>query len=521
MPARDHPRLALTAALLALAAVPRIWAAVWDQGIFWPDEIFQSIEQAHRFAFGYGFVSWEFQVGARSWLFPGVLGLLWKLLAWLGVSAAPTLVISAKLGMAAWSLAGVYAAMRLAARLGGSEAAVLCGVLGALFPPSIVYGSRCMTEMASGPLFVIAALLALDTQRWKLIAAGCLAGLAVFLRYQNGVVTVALLGWLFAQRRRDDALYYAAGAALTGLAGGLLDLFIWGTPFHSFLTYVRFHLQVSSAVLGVEPFLYYIEVLWSAVGVSLVAVAIGLWECRGRALGLLVVVLVYVLAHSLVAHKELRYMMPIAPLLLALSGVGLASFIGRFLSTPKSSRTAPSKQARRARKRRSGDAADNGDDRDPAQPRVRTPIWVTAGVLAAVMSWKTAHASFDDFGQRFGPLSGSQPLWHTMEGVNRLLWSAGAQPDLCGLLMIGYGPIWTGGYTYLHRDVPILSPPVEGLDEARFAAISASTNYLLLPAEIALPAPYTTVETIGKTKLARRSGTCAPPPASYTRLFPQ
>jgi hypothetical protein len=68
-------------AILVLAALPRIWAAVWDQGIFWPDEIFQSLEPAHRFAFGYGFVSWEYHDGARSWLFPGALGLLWKLLA--------------------------------------------------------------------------------------------------------------------------------------------------------------------------------------------------------------------------------------------------------------------------------------------------------------------------------------------------------------------------------------------------------------------------------------------------------
>ena len=93
-------------AILAIAAVPRIWAAVRDQGIFWPDEIFQSTEQAHRFAFGYGFVSWEFQEGARSWLFPGLLGLFWKGVAALGFGTAPALMISVKLLMAALGLAG-------------------------------------------------------------------------------------------------------------------------------------------------------------------------------------------------------------------------------------------------------------------------------------------------------------------------------------------------------------------------------------------------------------------------------
>src|SRR5262249_32073932 len=147
-------------------------------------------EQAHRFAFGYGYVSWEFQAGARSWLFPGALGLLWKLLSWLGVTGAPALMISAKLAMVVLALVGIYASMRIAEVLGGPEAAVLCGVLSAAFPPSIVYGSRCMTEMASAPLIAVAVLLTLDRQRWKLAAAGGLAALVIFLRYQNGIIAV-------------------------------------------------------------------------------------------------------------------------------------------------------------------------------------------------------------------------------------------------------------------------------------------------------------------------------------------
>jgi hypothetical protein len=93
--------------------------------------------------------------------------------------------------------------------------------------------------------------------------------------------------------------------------------------------------------------------------------------------------------------------------------------------------------------------------------------------------------------------------------VNRLLWLAGAKPDLCGLALVGYGPIWTGGYTYLHRDVPILAGmPTDG-----------SANYVLARATEPLPAGYEVVSSIEDAKLARRAGPCAPPPASYTRLF--
>lgn len=520
-------RAAAIAVILVVAALPRVWAAVWDQGIFWPDEIFQSLEPAHRFAFGYGFVAWEFQDGARSWLFPGVLGLLLKLLAVLGVSGAATLVISAKLAMVAVALVGIYASIRIAERLGGAEAAVLCGALSAAFPPSIVYGSRCMTEMASAPLCALAVLLALDTTPRKLVLSGSLAALAIYLRYQNGLITVALLGWLLAQRRDRDALYYTAGAVVTGLAGGGLDLLTWGAPFHSFIRYVHFNLvEGRSADFGVEPLAYYATVFWSAVGVSSLALAIGLWESARRAGGLLFVVLLYVLAHTLVAHKEFRFLMPIVPLMLALSGVGLAAFIGRFLPVPTTAGPAVAGRAEgRARsRRRTRDRVAGKQNRpgDGVRDRVRTPIWVVAGVLAAAMGWRTARASFDDFGQRPGQFSAAPTVWHSGEAVNRLLWAAGEQPDLCGLGLVGFGPVWTGGYTYLHRDVPILwETPGEALAKPGLGAVGAATNYVLTGVEIPLPEAYTTVETRGEVKLARRLGPCAAPPASYTRVFPK
>ena len=174
------------------------------------------------------------------------------------------LVVSAKLGMAALAIAGIYASMRIAEKLAGPEAAVICGIVSAAFPPSIVYGSRCMTEMASGPLIAVAALLTFDRSRVKLVVAGALAGLMIYLRFQTGLITVGLLGWLLAQRRWRDAGLLALGATVTGLAGGVLDLFTWGAAFHSFVTNVRFNLiEGRSAEYGVAPLSYYLEVFWA------------------------------------------------------------------------------------------------------------------------------------------------------------------------------------------------------------------------------------------------------------------
>src|SRR4051812_12748598 len=63
-------RVGLWVALGAGAAL-RIWLAWHDDGIYWPDEIYQSLEPAHRLVFGYGIVAWEFVEGARNWALPG------------------------------------------------------------------------------------------------------------------------------------------------------------------------------------------------------------------------------------------------------------------------------------------------------------------------------------------------------------------------------------------------------------------------------------------------------------------
>src|SRR3954470_24118442 len=66
------------AAVVAGSALVRLHYGLGDRGIYWPDEIHQSVEQAHRLIYGYGLVPWEFIRGARSWAFPGMLALvLW------------------------------------------------------------------------------------------------------------------------------------------------------------------------------------------------------------------------------------------------------------------------------------------------------------------------------------------------------------------------------------------------------------------------------------------------------------
>ncbi len=489
--------------ILVLAAAPRAWAAFADQGLFWPDEFYQSIEQAHRFAFGYGLVPWEFAEGARSWVFPGLIGLGWKALAMLGVARAEVLIVSAKLAMAAIAVLGVEVAMRLGQRLGGAKAAALAGVAVAMFPAMVLFGSKCMTETVSAPLVLAATLLA-----WKrepdephrdsrLVVAGALAALAIYFRYQNGIVTAGLLGILLVERRWRDARLYAIAALAVGLAGGLLDAATWGRPFHSFLQYARFHAENRAAPWGTDPFLYYVKYTWHSAGSVMFFVVAGFALSLRRAFWHGVLVVVYLVVHSLVPHKEYRYVMPIVPLLLTLA----AGAIGPELDGAASEL--------RGRFARLGEAR-----------WLDALLGGAACLLALVMFGERAvRMTFADLGHGDGLAadlaSGADRPWHAAEGINRLLWKAGEAPDACGVIVDDVPWSSTGGYAYLHRDIPLFfDAPPRHRDSANYAIVRAGRQSA--PRfRLYRPGP----ESRGFV-LMRRDGACSPPPEGYTRMMP-
>lgn len=456
--------------MLALALALRTWLAGYDHSVFWPDEIHQSLEQAHRAAFGYGLISWEFRDGARSWLFPGVIAGLWKVAAGSGVESSLTLVLLARLVMVLASVVAIAFAARLAAQRGGAVAGLATATILATFPPSVVFSYRAMSETASAPLVVLGAwLLYRRTGR-----AAWLAGLAIaigcLLRYQNVLFAAVFAIGLLLQRRRRDALAFCSTGVVVALLGGLLDWATWGRPFHSVLAYVEFNLLIGGASdFGVEPFGFYFATLWSSVGPLLVPIA----ACF--LIGMVVdpilaaAVAVYVLAHCVLPHKELRFLVPSFALFAAVAGIGLERVLSR-------------------------------------APRLIGAVVGPIAALAtsAAFAYMLVHLSYEQMGQYAGTSRASLPVWKTEEEPTLLLAEAGKRDDLCGVAVLRARAGFTGAYTYLHRDVPLLYES-ELCDPA-------SANYVIRSTEADAPAltsNYSLESQRGTWALYRRDGGCS------------
>src|SRR5262249_15181191 len=144
----------VAAAILVLAfglgAALRLWLVFHDDGLYWPDEIFQSLEPAHRLVFGYGIVAWEVQLGARGWAFPGLIACLLKLATLVGLPEPRGSLSLVKLAFSAISLLTGLATFRLARAHGASTLAAACAAgLFLLAAPTIYFAPRALSETAA------------------------------------------------------------------------------------------------------------------------------------------------------------------------------------------------------------------------------------------------------------------------------------------------------------------------------------------------------------------------------------
>lgn len=410
-------------ATLGVGVSLRVWLALTDDGIYWPDEVYQSLEPAHRLVFGYGMQAWEFIDGARNWSLPAGVAALFKVSTWLGLAQPRGYLGLTRGAFAVLGAATAWGAARLARAHGASGLAAAAGAsLFALGAVPLYFAPRALSENASALPAVLGLALSLapDAGRRERVVGACLLGLAVLFRLQTALFCVGLLAVLVARRDMKGA-----GLALGVLAGwafvfGLLDRLTWGQWFHSARVYLDFNLvQGKASLFGTAPFTYYGTILGRSMAApTAVALGLTLFAAR-RAPGLLGVATVFVVLHAWQPHKELRFLLPVLPVFAALAGVGLDALL----------RALP-----------------------PSPAWCVLPLAVVA--VAGSSALGVGRLTFRDLGQYDGAKARIS-AWDDFGPLNRLLIQAGQREDLCGLKVEAAHLAWTGGYSYLHRDVPL------------------------------------------------------------------
>jgi hypothetical protein len=436
----------LLAFVLIAGLVIRIIIVFSDEGIYWPDEIYQSFEPAHKLVFGYGLVPWEFIEGARNWALPGVVALVLKLCALFGGDSPFVYIRVTKLVFALASIGTAIGVFRLAKAYGAKDGLAAIGAsLFALCGLCLYFSHRAMSENATALPVVwgLAFVLDKNASARRLVIGASLLGIGVLLRIQSAVFCVGALSILLCRMEWKRTIRVFIVLLAWAFAYGALDAVtwrgapgaIWGGWFHSAIVYIRFNLiEGRAADWGTAPWTYYFRYMWSSMPSVTIMLALGAVCAWRRATGLLALVLSFLVIHSLIPHKELRFIIPVLPLLCALTAVGFSDLPGAIV------------------RRIAASAA-------------------LAAVLVSVVAIRSL--TFGDIGAY--PDRGYDSAWDDMGYVNRLMLEASRRKDLCGIC-IDANLAWTGGSTYLHLRAPLYaseSHPPE--DRFNYAIVAQGT----------------------------------------------
>lgn len=309
-----------------------------------PDEIFQNIEPAYRMWSGYGTVTWEWRVGIRSPVFPGFLAGLIGVVRILGFGPTAYMAVIAAV-MSLISTAVVAMAFRIGRQRHGLSGALICGVLCAVWPDLIYFGSKPLAEVVAGNLLTLATGFVLcpgragsakDPRSATMLVIGLLLGFSFALRFQLAPAILLIAAWSCLRNGRRDLRrdlghrlpWLVAGGSVPLLIMGAADWRFWGSPFHSvWANFAINAMQHVSREYGVKSGRWYLARLVANWGGSVVPLGVAMVLGARRAPLLAAVAILVILSHSLIAHKEISFIYAALPSMLILSGLGTCRFI--------------------------------------------------------------------------------------------------------------------------------------------------------------------------------------------------
>ncbi|KAH0568265.1 hypothetical protein KQX54_019890 [Cotesia glomerata] len=288
-----------------------------------PDEYWQSLEVAHRQAFGYGYLTWEWNYKIRSYVYPFVISIIYKTLAIFRLDSPEMIIFLPRLFQA--MLSG-FAEYRFSKWTQNDLTTVFL-----LMNP---FWNYCATRTLINTLETSLTMIALSIFPWNEKDKHksnfiWLVGFMFFIRPTAAIMWAPLcLYHVYIFKKSIIQLikdYFFIGLCVSGIAIAI-DSYCYGqlvvTPWEFFkvnvLTNVANH-------YGKQPLLWY---LYSALPVFLLIKVIILpfvirdiiYEKKliSKPLISLVIIVWTITIYSLLPHKEHRFILPLIPLLVYL-----------------------------------------------------------------------------------------------------------------------------------------------------------------------------------------------------------
>jgi phosphatidylinositol glycan class B len=466
-----NPRLYPLVVILLLAAALRLPLAFWPN-VHHPDEIFQYLEPAWRMLGHESIITWEWRYGMRSWLLPSIMVGPVAIGDWIAPGGIGAFVLP-RILVAAASLSIVASAWAFGARVSRTHS-ILAGFVAAIWFEFVYFAPHTLSEpLATAAVLPAAWLLTRNAPSSRdLVLGGALAALAFLFRFQYApAIAVLVLGACWHHWKRLPPL--ALGGAAILAVGGAIDVAHGAVPFSWLVANIEQNLlHDRAAEFGTEPAATYIALLWNRWSIVVVPLSFAIFRGYRHAPLLFWVALTDFAFHSLIAHKEPRFIFLSMSVLIIIAALGSADWVLYW--------------SRFAWRRLAGLAIAGG--------------WVAASAaLAATGEWPEQ--------------------WMHGIGAARLASELKADPQMCGLALYDVYVFQLAGRDRLAGDTPLFAfyarDPLAGVqlsDVTRDA--SRAFNRILAPRSVEkeLPANFTArdCDSVGGAQVCIfvRDGTC-------------
>uniref|UniRef100_A0A1B0GNQ9 Mannosyltransferase n=1 Tax=Phlebotomus papatasi TaxID=29031 RepID=A0A1B0GNQ9_PHLPP len=322
---------------LILLAV-RLLSVFFVKTSYVPDEFWQSLEVAHKIVYGYGYLTWEWTQGIRSYLHPLVIAGLYKVLDLFRVDCVFALTLLPRVLQA---LLSAYGDWRFYKWCNCSKWSLFVVVTSWFW---FYTGSRTIINTVEASLTTIA----LSFFPWQGESSHFLwyVALLSFIRPTSAVPWIPLC-FHHIRHSRVPLLslllkhYLPIGAVVAALGVGV-DFLGHGSLIFTPLRFFRLNvLQDIGSFYGSQPWYWYFLTGFPAVlGVGLVPFALSVLDtfrnpspANHRRKILLVSIATTLVVFSALPHKEFRFVLPILPMCLYLTADVLSRWSRKASST--------------------------------------------------------------------------------------------------------------------------------------------------------------------------------------------
>ncbi len=324
------------AVIILLAVILRLIASVFARGFGMHDDHFIIIEPAHSWAVGGDYDNWlpwsEENKGpsGHSFFYIGFMYLVFRLLESLSIQSPQIQMLIVRLIHAAFSLITVYYGYRIARKLSDERTARLTGLLLAVYWFMPWLSVRNLVEVVCIPFLVLGTWYLLQASpgwKWKALLAGVMFGLAFAVRYQVFMYIAGVWLALILGKKWKESLSFLVGLAVSILlTQGVIDFFIWKTPFAELKQYILYNIDHRFEYITGPWYNYVVFLLVMLIPPVSVFMFTGLFRNWKKQMILFIPVMLFLVFHSIFPNKQERFIIPIVPFLVISGMTGWSEF---------------------------------------------------------------------------------------------------------------------------------------------------------------------------------------------------